>query len=143
MVAFWVNYLLQDPSNGWRYALGGQCVPALILLVGCFWMPRSPRWLVKQGLRVAQITDERSAQFEHLFRCHSKDGYLSAKGLQSVMEELGMPMTTVQLDDAVVEASVQGADVVDHAEFFKLMASKLKEDGEHWLQEAREVLLLL
>jgi len=50
MVAFWVNYALQDYENGWRYALGGQVVPALVLLVGSYWMPRSPRWLVHQGL---------------------------------------------------------------------------------------------
>ena len=51
-VAFWVNYALQHYEYGWRYALAGQCIPAFILLVGCLWMPRSPRWLVQQGLRV-------------------------------------------------------------------------------------------
>ena len=31
LVAFWVNYALQNFHNGWRYALGGQCVPAALL----------------------------------------------------------------------------------------------------------------
>ena len=50
LVAFWINFALQDYENGWRYALAGQCVPALLLLVSCLWIPRSPRWLVQQGL---------------------------------------------------------------------------------------------
>ena len=50
LIAFWVNYALKEFENGWRYALAGQAVPALVLLLSCLWIPRSPRWLVQQGL---------------------------------------------------------------------------------------------
>jgi sugar porter (SP) family MFS transporter len=33
----------------WRIPLGIQCVPAVILIVGLFWLPESPRWLVQRG----------------------------------------------------------------------------------------------
>jgi sugar porter (SP) family MFS transporter len=57
MVSFWVNYWLKgiDPPgpgfqlSGWRIAMLLQCVPALVLLLGSLWLPRSPRWLAQQG----------------------------------------------------------------------------------------------
>lgn len=33
----------------WRVPLGIQCVPAVILIIGLFWLPESPRWLVQHG----------------------------------------------------------------------------------------------
>jgi sugar porter (SP) family MFS transporter len=49
MVAFWINYALQDVHAGWRIAIAGQCVPGVVLFLGCLIVPRSPRWLVQQG----------------------------------------------------------------------------------------------
>eukprot|EP00039_Didymoeca_costata_P006003 m.86705 g.86705 ORF g.86705 m.86705 type:complete len:494 (+) comp13066_c0_seq1:116-1597(+) len=49
MIAFWINYALQHVHNGWRIAMAIQAVPALILLVACFFLPPSPRWLVKHN----------------------------------------------------------------------------------------------
>lgn len=49
MVSYWVNYGLQDVWQGWRYALGGQLLFAVILLVGLVFVPQSPRWLVMVG----------------------------------------------------------------------------------------------
>lgn len=33
----------------WRIPLGIQCVPAVILIIGLFWLPESPRWLIQKG----------------------------------------------------------------------------------------------
>lgn len=52
MVAFWINYALQDVTGdfaGWRIAIGLQTVPGVVLFIGCLIVPRSPRWLVQQG----------------------------------------------------------------------------------------------
>ena len=33
----------------WRFPLSVQLIPTLVLLVGSFWLPYSPRWLLSQG----------------------------------------------------------------------------------------------
>jgi len=43
---------LLAPSAAWRWMLGLAAFPGLLLAVGMFFMPESPRWLVKQGRRV-------------------------------------------------------------------------------------------
>ncbi|KAH8693572.1 MFS transporter [Talaromyces proteolyticus] len=36
-------------NAAWRIPLGIQCVPAVILIIGLFWLPESPRWLIQKG----------------------------------------------------------------------------------------------
>ncbi len=33
----------------WRVPLGLQCLPAITLIIGLFWLPESPRWLIQKG----------------------------------------------------------------------------------------------
>lgn len=48
LIAFLSNYLLYDSGeNAWRWMLGVQAVPSLIFLALVFFVPESPRWLVK------------------------------------------------------------------------------------------------
>jgi sugar porter (SP) family MFS transporter len=47
----WVGFGCFFSSNltfGWRGPLAFTCIPPLILLVGCCWVPESPRWLLTQ-----------------------------------------------------------------------------------------------
>lgn len=44
-----VAALLLSPYHAWRWMFGIGVVPALIMLGGAFFLPESPRWLVKQG----------------------------------------------------------------------------------------------
>ena len=62
-VAFFTNYLilrLGDSSagwavslgfaeNSWRWMLGLETLPAVLYFVGLFFVPHSPRWLIKEG----------------------------------------------------------------------------------------------
>lgn len=53
-LAGWVGfacYFAQStiPAFGWRFPLAVQCIPALLLLAGSPWLPRSPRWLISKG----------------------------------------------------------------------------------------------
>ena len=39
------------PIEGWRYMFGVALIPALILFIGMFTLPESPRWLFEKGQR--------------------------------------------------------------------------------------------
>ncbi|CAI7604470.1 hypothetical protein N7533_008812 [Penicillium manginii] len=54
MLAGWVGFACYYaestiPAFGWRFPLALQCLPALVLLIGSPWLPRSPRWLISKG----------------------------------------------------------------------------------------------
>ncbi|CUA68692.1 putative quinate permease [Rhizoctonia solani] len=62
LVANWVGYGCQFIHNEaqWRIPLAIQVAPAILLLLGMFFLPFSPRWLVEKGrneeaLRVVQL----------------------------------------------------------------------------------------
>ncbi|QKX63227.1 uncharacterized protein TRUGW13939_10396 [Talaromyces rugulosus] len=48
--ANWVGFGCSYTSGGfqWRFPFAFQCLPALIILIGIFWLPYSPRWLLEQ-----------------------------------------------------------------------------------------------
>lgn len=51
-VAYWLAFGLtfsDNPQVIWRFPLAFQCLPALILSVVIWFLPESPRWLVKKG----------------------------------------------------------------------------------------------
>lgn len=48
-VSAWVGlgcFFAEDLTFGWRGPIAFTCVPALLLLLGCIWIPESPRWLL-------------------------------------------------------------------------------------------------
>jgi SP family xylose:H+ symportor-like MFS transporter len=56
LLVYFVNYFITlyssmdwNVQTGWRWMFGSETVPALLLLVLLFFVPESPRWLVKQG----------------------------------------------------------------------------------------------
>lgn len=56
LLIFFVNMLIQDLGNeawnveyGWRWMLGSETLPAILFLVAIFFVPESPRWLMKAG----------------------------------------------------------------------------------------------
>lgn len=49
LAASYVNYLTSTLKNGWRYSLGGAAVPALILLIGSFFIHETPASLIERG----------------------------------------------------------------------------------------------
>mmetsp|Transcript_39207 Transcript_39207/g.73112 ORF Transcript_39207/g.73112 Transcript_39207/m.73112 type:complete len:487 (-) Transcript_39207:131-1591(-) len=51
-----LDMLLVEKNNGWRAAICLQAIPAMIILVVMPCLPRSPRWLVRQG-RITEASD--------------------------------------------------------------------------------------
>jgi len=45
LVGFW----LYDMVDGWRWMLGSAFIPCVIILIGRFDLPESPRWLLRKG----------------------------------------------------------------------------------------------
>ncbi len=47
LFAYISNYLLLDTGNdNWRWMFSSQSIPAMLFLVGLFFVPESPRWLI-------------------------------------------------------------------------------------------------
>lgn len=52
MLSSWIGFGVFFSDNqefGWRFPLGFQMLPPLVLLIGSFWIPPSPRWLLAHG----------------------------------------------------------------------------------------------
>ncbi|EXJ91169.1 hypothetical protein A1O1_04278 [Capronia coronata CBS 617.96] len=50
-MANWIGFATGYAKKGafqWRFPLAFQCLPASIVLMGIFWLPYSPRWLMEQ-----------------------------------------------------------------------------------------------
>lgn len=68
LISYGVNYAFIGVFEGWRWMLGGAVVPAIVLFIGAFILPESPRYLIKKGLtdlalsNLKKIRTEREAE---------------------------------------------------------------------------------
>ncbi len=49
LLTYYINYLLAAHPHGWRWMFGCGLVPSLLFLIGMFFVPESPRWLITAG----------------------------------------------------------------------------------------------
>jgi SP family arabinose:H+ symporter-like MFS transporter len=60
LIAYLVNFALHDVENNWRWMFATGLFPSILFFTGLFFIPESPRWLVKAGFREkAQVVLER------------------------------------------------------------------------------------
>lgn len=69
-------------SGNWRLMLGSSVIPAIVLLIGMFGLPYSPRWLIQRGRR-----DE--AQ-DILIKIYSGDTNEAQKGLKEIEDVISI-----------------------------------------------------
>lgn len=79
LFATWLDYALVMQDSGWRIAIALQAIPAVVLMAGTIFMPRSPRWLVQQGR-----TDE---ALEVLYSLRESDGTANDE-LQEIIDNV-------------------------------------------------------
>lgn len=52
LLAYLSNYLLYNSGiNNWRWMFSSQVIPSLLFFAGLFFVPESPRWLIKKNKR--------------------------------------------------------------------------------------------
>lgn len=51
--AYLIDYAFASTAQGWRWMFAVGIVPAAVLAIGMFFLPDSPRWLIKHGDREA------------------------------------------------------------------------------------------
>lgn len=49
MCSYFIDFAFTDTAGSWRWMFAIGIIPAVLLFVGLFFLPESPRWLVKQG----------------------------------------------------------------------------------------------
>jgi MFS transporter, SP family, arabinose:H+ symporter len=56
LLAYLSNYVLSnDAVNGWRWMFASQALPSLIFIFCLFFVPESPRWLMRRGKEAVAI----------------------------------------------------------------------------------------
>ncbi|KAL0929487.1 uncharacterized protein CTRU02_215653 [Colletotrichum truncatum] len=76
-VSAWVGFACHFSSNfnfGFRGPLGFTALPAVLLAIGCLWIPESPRWLLARGL-----PDEARLVLQRL---HTREGDSDKRGFE-------------------------------------------------------------
>ncbi len=51
LTAYLINFALHDVENNWRWMFATGLIPSILFFVGLFFIPESPRWLVKAGFQ--------------------------------------------------------------------------------------------
>lgn len=59
--AYFINFLLVGVSHNWRWMFATEGIPAIIFFIGLFFVPDSPRWLIKNNRE-----DEALSIFKHI-----------------------------------------------------------------------------
>ncbi len=97
LAAYLVDYAF-SASHGWRYMFGLAVVPSIGLVIGMWWLPHSPRWLIskakidaaRQVLRRARITSDISREITDIQQSMAEQGKGGMAGL--FQPSLRMPM---------------------------------------------------
>ena len=92
IVSTWVGYgsahVPETSSFSWRFPLGFQCIPCLIIIAGIMFFPESPRYLVE--------TDRADEALEVLHRLH-----YNGRNEEDIQAQFHEIKTTIEAEKAV------------------------------------------
>ncbi|KAA0889347.1 sugar porter family MFS transporter [Pusillimonas sp. ANT_WB101] len=97
LVAYLVDYAF-SASHGWRYMFGLAALPSLGLIIGMWWLPDSPRWLISRSkisqartvLQRARTTSDVDQEIREIQQSMAQQGHGGLAGL--FQPSLRMPM---------------------------------------------------
>lgn len=55
LISYLVNFALHEVDNNWRWMFATGLLPSILFFIGLFFIPESPRWLIKAGFREKAI----------------------------------------------------------------------------------------
>ncbi|MCZ8522662.1 MULTISPECIES: sugar porter family MFS transporter [Paenibacillus] len=96
-----------DVSTAWRWMFGAGAVPGLLFLVLLFFVPESPRWLIKQGRPQEALTTLLKIHGEELARQEVLAIKASSKEETGSLRQLFLPGARAALFIGVVLAVLQ------------------------------------
>ncbi|KAJ4132364.1 hypothetical protein NW754_015179 [Fusarium falciforme] len=90
-LAYWINYgslqnISADTNTQWQVPMAVQALPGVVLIIGVFFLPESPRWLLSRGrMEEAQQSLERLRRLprDHPFVRQEFDGIQASLEVQS------------------------------------------------------------
>jgi SP family arabinose:H+ symporter-like MFS transporter len=51
LISYLVNFALHEVDNNWRWMFATGLIPSILFFIGLFFIPESPRWLIKAGFK--------------------------------------------------------------------------------------------
>lgn len=91
LCSYIINYVFTNIDGSWRWMFGIGLVPALLLAGGMFFLPESPRWLVKQNLIDKAVNTLRQLRNTHDVSTELTDIKNSLQVKQSNFREIFAP----------------------------------------------------
>jgi sugar porter (SP) family MFS transporter len=119
MVAYIANWALKDAANNWRWMLGLGALPGLVLAIGMYFQPYSPRWLVEKGRddealdvlkRARDSEDEAEEELQEI-----KDAAKDERGVRDIWKPDVRPLVAVGLVLAVAQQLIGVNTVIYYA----------------------------
>lgn len=104
-----VNYSLRNQGDdAWRWMFGLGAVPALLFLLGAWWLPESPRWLLQAGKRekgkeVLQKIGDEDYVNEALHKMQPSVGNKEKTGYAAVFQKAILPGVLIGVGLAVFQ----------------------------------------
>lgn len=56
LISYVVNFALHEVDNNWRWMFATGLLPSVLFFIGLFFIPESPRWLIKAGFRAKGLS---------------------------------------------------------------------------------------